>query len=361
MSRDDETAAVATEAQTVVTQEAPEASEATPQEQAVTGTDSATGEQAQATGEQAGSEGSAEKSAEPTGPTDEEIKKALSDFEALAAAAVETRDKNTGDMPADEVTKVREAYAALPTTPAKTRARNGLQEAMKAALVKERAADKARAYLTLGEEVKSAAKATRETVAKAPVDITAEHVARVTSLYLSTGFVDVPEGVDASWADQVNNKASALMGEVGTYKAYQAELAKWQAADEATRGDEPKAPEVDPIVVSAYRIARGRPTSPGRKPGTAKAASAPKTTGAGYSGPRRSVKAHIQSAFASVPVGTFLKIAEIANHTSAEYGSDHPSSGAVSAALFPPSGKPSSIEGLQATEEGGVKGARKVA
>lgn len=359
MSRDDETAAAAPEAQAV-------AAEETQQEQNVTGTDSATQEQAESqeteAGENAGSEAQAEKPAEPAGPTDEEIKAALAAFETLAAAAVETRDKNTGEIPADEVTKVREAYAALPTTPAKTRARNGLAEAMKAALVKERAADKARAYLTLGEEVKSASKATKETVAKAPVDITAEHVARVTSLYLSTSFVDAPEGVDASWADQVKNKAAALMGEIGTYKAYQAELAKWQATDEANRqGDEPKAPDVDPIVVSAFRIARGRPTSPGRKPGSGKAAGAPKASTAGYSGPRRSVKAHIQSAFASVPVGTFLKIAEIANHTSAEYGSDHPSSGAVSAALFPPSGKAASIEGLQPTEEGGVKGARKIA
>lgn len=49
---------------------------------------------------------------------------------------------------------------------------------------------------------------------------------------------------------------------------------------------------------------------------------------------RRQVYRHIISAFADLPLGTKLTIAQIVAHTSEEYGNDHPATGAVAAWLF---------------------------
>jgi hypothetical protein len=310
-----------------------------------------------AEGEQAPSEQASEK---PEGPSAEEIQQALESFLTLADGVVEGRDTATGELPASEIVKVKTEYAKLPVTAAKTKARNGLNERMKNALAKDLDAGKARAYMTLEAEVKTTG-ATREAVAKAPVDPTEAFVERVTAVYLATSMFEVPEGVDESWARKVQELGKALEGEVASYKEYLRSLAYWNAKDENGRGDAPVEPEVSSVVKTAARVAHGRGMgSTGTRRAKADGTKASASTST-YTGPRRSVKAHIQSAFNDKPAGTFLKISEIAGHTSNEYGDDHPSSGAVSAALFPSSGKTvTDLEGIEPAEQGGVKGARKV-
>jgi hypothetical protein len=311
---------------------------------------------------------SAEKPAEPekpAGPTDDELKAAWSGFEAAvgkpepAEGAIGARDLASGEMGDAATSAVTEAYKALLTTSQKRQAREFLESAMKAALSEKLDAVLARAYMQLGNAVKSTG-AARETVARAPVDPTTAHVERVASIYLATSMVAPPSGVAENWATRVQELANSLGGEVQAYLNYLAAKAEWDAKDEATRGDEPKAPEVSDVVVQAAKIARGRAVSTRKTSGT-KGDSAPRVSGPGYSGPRRSVGAHIQAAFASQPVGTFLKISEIAGATSEEYGDDHPSSGAVSAALFPASGKVRDLGGIEPAIENGNKGARKIA
>jgi len=67
--------------------------------------------------------------------------------------------------------------------------------------------------------------------------------------------------------------------------------------------------------------------------------------------------------FADLPVGSFLTVTEISKADSDEYGDDHPTTGAVSARLFPKSGKPQLPEGIEEVipEDGSARGARKVA
>lgn len=67
------------------------------------------------------------------------------------------------------------------------------------------------------------------------------------------------------------------------------------------------------------------------------------TTNRTYNGPRRSVAAHIESAFEDMESGDTMKIRDIARHTSDTYGDDHPSDGAVGAALFAKDGTPKTI------------------
>lgn len=297
----------------------------------------------------------AEKPAEPTGPSAEEIKASVEAFATLATEVVDTRDKSTGDLSVDEITKVKIAYAALPTPQAKTKARNGLEAGMRDALSKELDVTKARAYMILGTEIKSAG--ARDTVAKPPVDPTEDLVNRVTAMYLSSSLVSVPEGVATDWVTKVQELGASLSDSVQAYKAYLDELDTWADQPEDKRGDEPKAPEVSDVVLNAAKIARGRGLGT-RTRKTSSGTAAPKASGPGYSGPRRNVKAHIASAFANEPVGKFLKISEIAGHTSDEYGDDHPSSGAVTASL---ESAKFDVAGVQLDTENGVKGARKIA
>lgn len=300
------------------------------------------------------------------GPSAEEIKAAVDQFNTLVSEQVETRDRATGELTAEATSIVKVAYAALPSASAKTKARASLDEGMRNALAKDLDATKARAFMTLSQEVKTTGRS--ESVAKAPVDPTEEHVNKVTAMYLASSLVDVPEGVGDDWVNKVQELGNALAPEVQAYKAFLAQHeawvaahAAWESADEATRGDEPeepKAPEVHEVVLNAAKIARGRGLG-GRTrkvaSGTAKASTG---STAGYSGPRRNVKAHIKAAFEGKPVGTFLKISEIAGANSAEYGDDHPSSGAVTASL---ESAKFDVVGIQPDSENGVKGARKVA
>jgi len=74
---------------------------------------------------------------------------------------------------------------------------------------------------------------------------------------------------------------------------------------------------------------------------------------------RRDIGAHIASAFAGLPDETFLTVREIRRHRSDEYGDEFPSAGAISARLFPSSGR-CTVTGVEPGEnERGVRGARR--
>ncbi|MBN1091957.1 DUF262 domain-containing protein [Blastococcus sp. TML/M2B] len=75
---------------------------------------------------------------------------------------------------------------------------------------------------------------------------------------------------------------------------------------------------------------------------------------------RRDIGAHIVSAFAGLPEGAFLTVREIRAHRSDEYGDEFPSAGAISARLFPSSGR-CTVPGVEPGEnERGVRGARRI-
>ncbi|MFC8616587.1 DUF262 domain-containing protein [Micromonospora purpureochromogenes] len=74
---------------------------------------------------------------------------------------------------------------------------------------------------------------------------------------------------------------------------------------------------------------------------------------------RRDIGAHIISAFTSLAPGVFLTINQIRNHRSDEYGDEFPSAGAISARLFPLTGR-CTVPGVEpGVNERGVRGARK--
>lgn len=76
-------------------------------------------------------------------------------------------------------------------------------------------------------------------------------------------------------------------------------------------------------------------------------------------GARRDIGAHIVSAFEGLPEGAFLTVGQIRSHRSEEYGDEFPSAGAISARLFPSSGR-CTVPGVEPGEnERGVRGARR--
>lgn len=73
---------------------------------------------------------------------------------------------------------------------------------------------------------------------------------------------------------------------------------------------------------------------------------------------RRDIAKHVEEVFASLPAGTFLTCSEIAKRPSREYAGTQPSTGAISARLFPSSGR-TTLVGVRPDTVGGVRGARK--
>jgi len=120
-----------------------------------------------------------------------------------------------------------------------------------------------------------------------------------------------------------------------------------------------KEPEsVDPIIVEAFRLARGRGGVAKTRRASTSGSSTPRATAG--DGVRRNVANHIVSAFADKPVGTFMKVAEIVNTRSEEYGDVPVSPGAVSVRLFPANGSECTVPGIKGEVRGGIKGGVKV-
>jgi hypothetical protein len=264
----------------------------------------------------------------------------LTAFQKAVADAFSEADTTTGEVPVASLEGVTAAYRALEGIKAKNQAKAFVNEQMKNEMGKANLAG-ARAYLKIGDDALVAAAGGKGSE-KAPADPTENFVQRVATLQLGYGLTtsNVPEGVADDWSDRVNK----LVGEVN--EAANSYLA-WANSDPETRGDEP---EVTAVVRNAVKLAQGKAAKAGTSRG-----------GGTFSGERHDIGEHIVNAFADKEVGDFLTIAEIRNTRSDEYGDNPPSAGAISARLFPKSGK-SSMEkvGIKPDQKDGKKGAVKV-
>lgn len=364
MSRDETVAVEATE--NTSTDSATEATEAT----ATTATE----------GNEAAATGTDEAATVPQGPTAEEINEALDAFENLVAGILGTPpnvepvvegkiDSQTGEVQAEDMARIVEAYKNLPGgTRVHNKAIAHLAGVQMEALTEHMWAVGARALALITIELKNASKGTRaraEAIAKPTVSPTEAHVALAVAHVLSVNFLAVGKDVDPNWGAMVNEKAQSLAEEVGVYRTYLDEKAEYDALSDEQKvpfGDGPTAPEVDPIVSHAARLARGRVA------GTRKAATGAPKSGAATpraprdpNSPRGNILEHIKERFAGVPVGTFLKVGEIAKvHTSAyPEGTSLPSGGAISSRIEKDTFK-GAIPGLEYTDSP-VKGVTKVA
>lgn len=274
----------------------------------------------------------------PTEAPAEVVEVNIEDFKSAVTAAVAEGDPSTGTLPESAIESVNVEYRKLDGLKAKSSARDYLESQMLEA-VSQLDALAARGYSDLKSNLKAGSTKAAD---KAPADPTAAFVQRVTSLRLAANEVasSVPENVSEDWAEQVEKLVAESAEGMDTFRTY--------LNTEVPEGeDKPEAPEVSPVVRAAFKLASGKVAG-----GSKRAAS----------GLRRNTANHITSAFADVEVGTFLTIAEIAKHKSAEYGDDSPSQGAISARLFPTT----TIEGIVPVEKGEIdgknpKGARKVA
>lgn len=260
----------------------------------------------------------------------------LTAFEAAVTAAIEGKDSSTGEVAPALVAPVVSEFRALNGQKARNAAKNLLNEKMRDSMNNMDIAT-ARSYMSLSDSLTTAPKGHVE---KAPANPTEAFVNRQVAARLAVSVLngDVPDGVDATWQDTVKAKLEELGPQVDQYRAFLADTA-----------EDKTEPEVDALVKSAFKLAAGKAA------GVRKAA----TGGSSYTGERRDIAKHIQSAFADKESGTFLTVAEIRNARSDEYGDNPPSAGAISARLFPASGK-CTVEGIvPGTNASGNRGATK--
>lgn len=274
-------------------------------------------------------------------------------------AGLEKKDPSTGTLDVATQSDILKSYRSLANVKSKTAARKHVQDGM-AEAVSEGDIATARAYMALSKELSSAGSAKADKgpkepkTPKAPVDPTLAFVDTAVRLKLAMNIhgQSVNENIRPEWKDEVNAKFEELSKQLDTWATY------LDSEDENL-----DAPEVDPLVVAAFKTAAGRASG---KVKVAKAAST--TTGDGV---RRSIGKHLEEAFAGVEVGGFLSVAQIRAFQSKEYtaedGTAIPvSAGAITARLFPKDAegtiKPCTVPGIQGDEdESGHKGARKVA
>jgi hypothetical protein len=265
-------------------------------------------------------EGTAPEATEPKADDKAEAPIDLTSFKEATAKAVGQRDESTGEVPAEAIAEVNTAYRELDGIKPKNAAKGWIEDEMKAAITALNV-QLARAYSMVKDNLSAASGARGE---KAPADPTAAFVNKVAAHNLAYNLVvnQVPEGVDGEAAlAKANELASGLAEQVQQYLA-------WATSEAEDKGD---APEVNPVVRTAYKLSQGKASGGGRV--------------SGGSGVRRDVGKHISSAFKGVESGKFLTVAEIAKHQSEEYGTDSPSQGAISARLFPTTGK-CTVEGI---------------
>lgn len=261
----------------------------------------------------------------------------LTAFEAAVTEAVSKRDDTTGDLVAEAIAPVVTEYRKIEGIAGKNKAKGVLGEHMKEAM-NQLDISLARAYMMLQENLSagSAPKAERT-----PADPTEAHVQRVVGLDLARTLLVKPEGV----ADDADNRAEKLYGEV--FPQAEQYLAWSSSEDEATRGDEP---EVPAFVKNAVKLALGKAAKVGGS----------RTGGGSASGERHDIGEHIRQSFEGVESGTFQTVAEIRNFKSTEYGDNPPSAGAISARLFPQSGKCTLDFVTPGQNEKGNRGATKI-
>lgn len=276
----------------------------------------------------------------------------ISGFIAAVQAGLESKDVSTGVMDEKSSSDILAVYRALDGAKNKSAARKWTDDGMKEAVDNADIAT-ARALMTLSANLSSAPsvkvkgeKATREP--KAPVDPTDAFVRVAARLKLAMKIHadSADESIGEDWKDKANAKVEELIPQLDTWATY------LDAEDEDL-----VEPDVDPLVKAAFKTAAGKASGSAVKRAAVSSASG--------DGIRRSVGKHLASAFAEVPVGTFLSVAQIRAHRSEEYGDTAPSAGAITARLFPVGQdkviKPTTVVGLEgATDENDHKGALKI-
>lgn len=266
----------------------------------------------------------------------------LTEFEAAVETALGDVDVSTGTVNKDQAEKVKAVFRTLEGG---VKAKNAAKKSLNARLRSVVSAGDlvtAQGVMDLVDAVANAGSAPKAPAERAPVDPTEAFVQKLVLHNLAYNLVvaDVPDEVDA---DAARDQASTKVGEL----TEQADaLYAWTRADEETRGD---APEVNPLVTKAVRLAQGKVSG-------SRAAS----TGGGttHEGPRGNTARHIQLVFKDQPVGTYMKVAEIAKANSEEYPDRKVSAGAITARLK----SKTPIEGIEASDgPDGKLGAMKTA
>lgn len=340
---------VTTEAQAVepTEQDATESVESETSESAAQG-DSAEGAASTASAEP---EGDKEAESDPVAEVMEYAKQVVSERDpqtaTLAKAAVETFKGRYGSLDGAQKRAVRAAITAEITRLLDDDNDETSFESMLGA----------KAYNELLAETKKSA-TTKAPAVKA--DPTEAYVDRYMSIALAGMALPIDTDVNR---EKANESISALVGRYNTAGSPEnlafARYLEWaRAEDKEKRGDEPEVPE---FVKAAVKIADGK--AAGRV--ARRASSTRSSGGGGRVGGGRDIAKHVTEAMAEHPVGEFVSIADIANFKSSEYTDSKPSSGAISARLFPASGGKSTIlniEGVPAeASPSGKKGAKRVA
>lgn len=256
----------------------------------------------------------------------------ISSFTAVVTEVIGEADTSTGELSVEALAKTTEAYRELDGQKNKNKARDYIEESMRSAIMDDDG-PRAKSFVLIRKSL-SAGAAKKESK---PKDPTEAFVSKVAQLVAAQTVVTstVPEGVADGWADKVNELVPQLVE---------------QANSVLNVAEGAEAPEVSADARKVVKLASGKAAGGGG--------------GSTYSGPRRNVGAHIANAFEGLESGDFLTVNEIAKKKSAEYGDDEPSSGAISARLFPASGKLNLPEGIvpvpaDQSPDGKSRGARK--
>lgn len=260
----------------------------------------------------------------------------LTAFEAAADTAVAQRDETTGELAVAVIEPVVAEYRKIEGIAGKNKAKNLLGDRMKSAM-NDLDIALARANMMLQENLSAGSTPKSE---RQPTDPTEAHVQRVVGLDLARALLVQPEGV----ADDAGDRAEKLYAEV--YPVAEGYLAWFSNENEETRGDEPDAPT---FVKNAVKLALGKAAKVGDS----------RAGGGGGTGERHDIGEHIRQAFEDKDSGTFLTVAEIRTFKSTEYGDNPPSAGAISARLFPSSGKCTLDFVTPGQNDKGIRGATK--
>lgn len=271
----------------------------------------------------------------------------LQAFIAAADAAAEAADED-GHLNGDQLAPAVNAYRAITSgAKGKNKAKAYVADQMKAALTSgPDGYSKAMAWNSIQDSILSApTKAAAEAKPVVKVDPSEAFAERVAALVIAQSLVEgnQPEDVDA-------DKFQAALDRF--VEQFQAEAEALYTYETSPQEEGAEAPQASPVAKAAVKLAQNKAV----RKGAGRKSSAGGST---YAGPRRDVGKHILNAFADKASGTFLKISEIRAVRSDEYGDDAPSAGAVSARLFPASGK-CTVEGITpGTDSAGNRGAYK--
>lgn len=252
----------------------------------------------------------------------------LSTIEASVTEALTYAEESSGELNDKAIEGVRLAYQALPDLKSKNAAKRYVSDKM-TELLTGNDLNGAKACMKLQSDALVAAKSSGKKVEKV-VDHKGAFIDRVATLTLALYLAQraVPEGEDAE----------ALVAEA-TAKANEA----FPVAEPLFKSEGDEKIE-DKFIAQAIKIAGSK-----------------RKTATPFTGERRDLGSHISQAVASVPVGSFISVAEIRKFKSDIYGDAQPSSGAISNRLQPTSGSATTVPNITVETRDGKLGAVRTA